>query len=95
MLKKTAIVLAFLASVLITGALTSDTAHADGNQTPPIPVIAGTGIVKTGHTLSADATYLQRIVSGTCAAGSSIREMLAGSGKLVGFSSKSISPSVL
>ena len=35
--------------------------------------LAGTGLTKSGRTLSIDDTYVQRRVSGSCAAGSSIR----------------------
>lgn len=37
--------------------------------------VAGTGLLLTGNTFSADTTYLQRRVSTTCVAGSSIREI--------------------
>jgi hypothetical protein len=38
---------------------------------------AGTGLTLTGTTFAADATYLQRRVSGACAAGNSIRQINA------------------
>ncbi len=38
---------------------------------------AGTGLTLAGTTFSADSTYMQRRVSGVCAAGSSIREINA------------------
>lgn len=39
--------------------------------------LAGSGLLKSGRTLSIDDTYVQRRVSGTCPAGSSIRAIAA------------------
>ena len=49
------------------------TCAADENQT----YSAGIGLALAGSTFSADATYLQRRVTGTCGAGSSIRTINA------------------
>jgi hypothetical protein len=49
------------------------TCAADENQT----YSAGTGLALAGSTFSADSTYLQRRVTGTCGAGSSIRTINA------------------
>jgi hypothetical protein len=52
---------------------TSWACAADENQL----YSAGTGLALAGSTFSADPTYLQRRVAGTCAAGSSIRTITA------------------
>jgi len=51
----------------------ADLADGDANTT----YSQGTGILLTGTVFSADTTYLQRLVSGSCAAGSSIRAINA------------------
>jgi hypothetical protein len=56
---------------------TSATAAAGNHTHAAYTYTAGTGLTLAGTTFSADAAYLQRRVSGTCAAGSSIATVAA------------------
>jgi hypothetical protein len=56
---------------------TSATAAAGNHTHAAYTYAAGTGLTLAGTTFSADAAYLQRRVTGTCAAGSSIQAVAA------------------
>jgi hypothetical protein len=56
---------------------TSATAAAGNHTHAAYTYTAGTGLTLAGTTFSADAAYLQRRVTGTCAAGSSIQAVAA------------------